>query len=77
MYGVHVSEDALVYLITQTMSAVPERALAAKFLLDCIRHGHDRDDIVECIEGLELGAILDVASDARELAANVGLRLSE
>ena len=74
MHWYEASDEALVYLIGQTVNGSPERRLAARFVLDCLRAGHTRGELEECIEGLEAVAILDVATDARDLAASLGLR---
>ena len=70
-YG--ASDEVLVYLIHQTMDGSPERRLAANFILDCLRKYQKREEIEGCIHELADKALLDVASEARELAMKVGL----
>ena len=67
------SDDVVVYLINQSVNGSPERRLAAKFILDCLRNYETRKEIENCIRELAEEALLDVAKDARELAEGVGL----
>ena len=68
------SDDVLVYLINQTLNGSPERQLAAKFILDCLRTFQTRDEIATCIHEFEEKALLgDVGAEALHLAAEVGL----
>jgi len=67
------SDDVVVYLINQSVNGSPERRLAAKFILDCLRNYKTREEIEDCIHDLVDHALLDVANDARELAKGVGL----
>jgi hypothetical protein len=73
MYEHAASEDALVFLINESINGSPERRLAAKFLLGCLRNFQSPDEIAECIDDLEKDAILDIATDARQLAFGLGL----
>jgi hypothetical protein len=66
------SDDILVYLIGQEVNGSPERRLAAKFLLECLRKFRTRQQIAACIHELEDEAILDVGDETRRLAASVG-----
>ena len=68
-----ISNDLVVYLINQTVNGSPERQLAAKFILDCLRKYKTREDIAACIHQLVDEAILDVGEETRELTANLGL----
>lgn len=61
------------YLISQTVCASPERCVAARFILDCLRARHIREErSLSASRGLEDGALFNVAADARDLAKNLG-----
>lgn len=63
----------LIYLIDETVNGPPERRLAAKFILDCVRRYRAREDIEACLNELDDHALLNIAADARELASSLGL----
>jgi hypothetical protein len=67
------SDDVLVYLINQTVNGSPERQIAAKFILECLRTFETREEIENCIHDFEEKALLDVGGEARHLATEVGL----
>jgi hypothetical protein len=67
--------EVLVYLIKQALDGSPERRVAAKFILDCLRNFRTREEIEACIHQFEEEALLDVGDEARQLAANIGLRV--
>lgn len=71
-FAYRTSDNVLVYLIQQTVDGSPERRLAARFILDCLRT-NPTQDIAACFHDLEDLAILDVAKDARELAVKLRL----
>jgi hypothetical protein len=73
MFAYGASDEVLVYLRQQAVNGAPERRLAAKFILDCLRRYQKREEVEGCIHELADTALLDVASDARELARKVGL----
>ena len=73
MFSYAASDEVLVYLIKQTVDGSPERRLAAKFILDCLRNHKTREEVQDCIHDLVDHALLDVANDARELAKGGGL----
>lgn len=61
-----VSDAAMIYLIREMILGVsPERRVAAKYLLECIHRGVALDG---CIEQAEKQAIIDLVSEARNLA---------
>lgn len=66
-------EGVLVYLIQQTVDGSEEHRLAAKFLLDCLRAHETPEGIAERIEALSGQSILDIADEARRLAAELRL----
>jgi len=68
-----VRDELLIYLLNLEMDGSPERKVAAKFLLDCLRRFHSPSEIVDCIHELEEQALLDVSAETRKLAANIGL----
>jgi hypothetical protein len=70
-YG--ASNEVVVYLIKQTVDGPPERRLAAKLILDCLRRYQKREEIEGCICDLASQSLLDIADQVRELAMNVGL----
>jgi hypothetical protein len=69
------SSEIIVYLISQEVNGSSERKLAAKFLLECLRRFHSREDIAACLNELEGEAMLDVSRETRRLAEDVGLSL--
>jgi hypothetical protein len=73
MFQYGASDEVLVYLIQQTVDGSPQRRLAAKFILDCLRRYQTREEIEGCIDELSKQSLLDVADDARELASGLGL----
>lgn len=66
-------DGVLVYLIGQTVNGSLERRLAANFILDCLRSYRTREETAACLDELEDHALLDIATDARELASSLGL----
>jgi hypothetical protein len=70
-YG--ANEEVLVLLINQSVNGSPERRLAAKFVLNCLRNFYTKDEISACLDHLECEALLDVAGEARRLATEYHL----
>ena len=62
--------DTLVILINEAMNGPPERRVAAKLLLDCLR---THAEIAACLEEAERYAILDVVKQAQTMAAALGI----
>jgi len=63
----------LVYLINQTINGrSPERPLAAKFILDCLRAYASRAEVETCINQLKRDALLNIEADARERPKMLG-----
>jgi hypothetical protein len=73
LYNNEVPAEALTFLINVTVNGSPERRLAAKVLLDCLRKYRSKAELTECVEELEEKALLDIAGEARQLAASLGL----
>ena len=67
------ADEGLVYLIDQLMNGSPERRLAAKFVLECLRNFRTHEEIAACIHQLEKEAILDVGEVTRHIASSVGI----
>jgi hypothetical protein len=55
------------------MHGPPQRRLAARFVLDCLKGDHTKEEIAECLDDLHHQALLDVASEARALAVEYHL----
>ncbi len=70
-----MGKDAvLIELLSESLNgASPDRRCAAKFLLDSLRAGLAPDDIAEQIKEAEHRAASDFATDARGLAARLGV----
>lgn len=69
------SDNVLVYLIQQSIDGSPERKLAARFILDCLRKCETTEEVEDCIHEMEEAALLDVSNETRQLAKNIGLRV--
>jgi len=67
------SQGVLVYLIGQSNSAVKRRRSAACYILDCLRSYRTPEETAACLHQLDDGALLDLGSDVRELATELGL----
>jgi hypothetical protein len=70
-YG--ATEEVLVLLISETVNGSPQRRLAAKFVLNCLRHHYTKEEMEACLDELEHRALLDIADDARALASSFHL----
>ena len=68
-----IPDGVLVVLIRETVNGSPERRLAAKFILDCLRRQRFKDELGECIDELEHQSLLDIAAEARTLALSLKL----
>ena len=65
--------EVLVVLINESIYGPPERRLAAKFILDCLRRYRTPDEVAGCLHELEAQALLDIAKEARKLASALDL----
>jgi hypothetical protein len=68
-----VPDDALIFLIAASVSGPPERQLAAKLLLDCLRQFHTSGEIERCLNEVARISVLDVVPEAKRLASLVGI----
>jgi hypothetical protein len=70
------SDAAMVYLMGAAVAEAPShRRAAAKLLLECFRTYQNEDEIRECLE--VAGRVMPmVASEARAMACEAGLRLN-
>lgn len=68
-----VSDEVLVYLINQSLNGSDEQRVSASLILFCLRTKGSSEEIAECIDELAAHTILDVAGNARSMAANLGL----
>lgn len=67
------SDDVVIYLISQSVNGSPEKRLAARFILDCLRTWETPEEFEVCFHNVDDDAILDVAEQAQEMAASLGL----
>jgi len=63
-------DGVVIFLIHESVNGTPERRLASKFILDCLR---TRQDLPAAFDKLEASALLDIADEARKLALSLQL----
>jgi hypothetical protein len=66
-------DGVVVVLISEAVNGSPERRLAARFLLDCLRRGCTKQELATRLDRLEEQALLDVVDAARKLASGLNL----
>lgn len=66
-------EEMLTYLIGASVAGTPERQLAAKLLLECLRRFHTKEQVEACLKEIARTSILDIMPESKRLASQVGL----
>jgi hypothetical protein len=73
LFAYELPTESVTFLISMSMNGSPERQLAAKLLLECLRRCETVEEIQACMDEVQEHCVLDIAPELKNLAGMVGV----